>query len=159
MELLNSTVKSVFLFVLDLDSITPVNPTHGEPARSRGGFSKLLLELVIKELTKSNYRLSNVELSKMGMAGCVASLPSCKVEMGLGVDNRSEVEATLMTHVRTGRRTSQRQLSANVQREWAEFCQDVERTLSKEFKLSSLQRLTQQEAEALWKGAGQAPHP
>jgi hypothetical protein len=32
----------------------------------------------------------------------------------------------------------------------------VERTLSKEFKLNSLQRLTQQEAEALWKGAGRA---
>jgi hypothetical protein len=151
--LFDSSVKSVFLFVLDLDSKEPSNPPEREPARSNGRFSKSLLETISKELTKRHYRLSDVESDKLGMAGCAVTLPNYEVDLTLGVQTRPTAEVTLRTYVRLG---SARQVPPAANQEWAEFCDDLERTLLERFKLDSLQRLTQREAESLWSARQQA---
>jgi hypothetical protein len=131
----SDTIQSVFLFVnSDSDS---TNRSHQATS---------LLQALREYLSRQRYCLSEVESTKQGNASFGVTLQKCDISVLLGVGSRPLGEITIITDT-----LQPSGLSPQVGSEWSMLCQDIEDFLLQELRVSSLRRLTRNQAEFLWR--------
>jgi hypothetical protein len=151
----DSDMRSCFEFCLGQDSSIPL-----PPAEKPGSFlphpgTETVLRLILRALDKKGFHISEPSHGKMGEAGAYVSFPDYTVDVVLcAICSENATRFSLLTWKRSSS-SGPNTLSAPLD-QWRKLCEAMDQILAENLKADSLQWLTRNEAEALWRKYEQA---